>query len=73
MIKFAERLRELRVERHLTQQEMAEFLGINTRAYQCYEGDDRRPNYEKLVALADFFGVSLDYLMGRTDKREINR
>ena len=69
MIKFAERLRELRVERHLTQQEMAEFLGINPRAYQCYEGDDRRPNYEKLVALADFFQVSVDYLIGHSDQR----
>ena len=69
MIKFAERLRELRVERHLTQQEMAEFLGINTRAYQCYESDDRRPNYEKLVALADFFQVSVDYLIGHSDQR----
>ena len=69
MIKFAERLRELRVERHLTQQEMAEFLGITTRAYQCYEGDDRRPNYEKLVALADFFQVSVDYLIGHSDQR----
>ena len=63
MIKFAERLRELRVERHLTQQEMAEFLGMNTRAYQYYEGDDRRPNYEKLVALADFYGLSVDELI----------
>ena len=69
MIKFAERLRELRVERHLTQQEMAEFLGMNTRAYQYYEGDDRRPTYEKLVALADFFQVSVDYLIGHSDQR----
>ena len=69
MIKFAERLRELRVERHITQREMAEFLGINTRASQCYEGDDRRPNYEKLVALADFFQVSVDYLIGHSDQR----
>ena len=69
MIKFAERLRELRVERHLTQQEMAEFLGMNTRAYQYYEGDDRRPNYEKLIALADFFQVSVDYLIGHSDQR----
>lgn len=69
MIKFAERLRELRVERHITQREMAEFLGINTRVYQCYEGDDRRPNYEKLVALADFFQVSVDYLIGHSDQR----
>ena len=57
------------MERHLTQQEMAEFLGMKTRAYQYYEGDDRRPNYEKLVALADFFQVSVDYLIGHSDQR----
>ena len=69
MIKFAERLRELRVERHLTQQEMAEFLGMNTRAYQYYEVDDRRHIFEKLVALAYLFQVSVDYLIGHSDQR----
>ena len=43
MIKFAERLQELRRERHMTQREMAEFLQIQLRSYQSYEGDDRRP------------------------------
>ena len=58
MIKFAERLQELRRERHVTQKSMAEFLGIQMRSYQSYEGGDRRPDYEKLVALADYFGVT---------------
>ena len=69
MIKFAERLQELRRERHVTQKNMAEFLGIQMRSYQSYEGGDRRPDYEKLVALADYFGVTTDYLLGRTDQR----
>ncbi len=47
MIKFAERLQELRRERHMTQREMAEFLQIQLCSYQSYEGDDRRPDYEK--------------------------
>ena len=34
------------------------------RSYQSYEGGDRRPDYEKLVALADYFGVTTDYLLG---------
>ena len=69
MIKFAERLHELRNERRVTQKNMAEFLGIQLRTYQCYEGGDRRPDYEKLVALADYFGATTDYLLGRSDQR----
>ena len=60
MAKFSERLKELRRERGLKQREMAEICGLKLRSYQ-------------LVAIADYFGVSLDYLMGRTDVREINR
>ena len=44
------------------------FLGIQMRSYQSYEGGDRRPDYEKLVALADYFGVTTDYLLGRSDR-----
>lgn len=69
MIKFRERLQELRKEKGATQKNMADFLGIKVRSYQSYEGGDRRPDYEKLVALADYFGVTTDYLLGRTDRR----
>ena len=69
MIKFAERLRELRREKGVTQLEMANFMGVKHRSYQNYEGGDRRPDYEKLVALADYFGVTTDYLLGRSDQR----
>ena len=69
MIKFAERLRELRKERHVTQKDMGEILGIQLRSYQFYESGDRRPDYEKLVALADYFDVTTDYLLGRSDVR----
>ena len=43
------------------------------RGYQQYEYNESYPEVPGLVALADYFGVSLDYLMGRTDVREINR
>lgn len=69
MIKFAERLQELRKERSVTQQTMADFLKIKLRSYQHYEGGDRRPDYEGLVALADYFNVTTDYLLGRSDSR----
>ena len=69
MIKFAERLHALRTEKSATQREMAELLQIKTRSYQNYEGGDRRPDYEGLVALADYFEVTTDYLLGRSDER----
>ena len=69
MIKFSERLRELRKEKNVTQSKMADFLGIKLRSYQNYEGGSRRPDYEGLVSLADYFGVSTDYLLGLSKER----
>lgn len=69
MVKIAERLQTLRKEKKKTQQDMADYLGIKLRTYQYYEGNDHRPDYETLIALADYFGVTTDYLLGRSDKR----
>ena len=69
MENFAQRVRQLRKESGKTQTQMAAFLGIKTRPYQNYESGDRRPDYEKLVALADYFDVTTDYLLGRSDVR----
>ena len=69
MIKFAERLREQKKKKKVTQSNMADFLGIKMRSYQNYEGGSHRPDYEGLVALADYFGVTTDYLLGRSDVR----
>lgn len=66
---FAERLKALRKERKLRQSDVAKLLGIGVRTYQYYEGDEHRPDYEMLIKLADFFGVSTDYLLGRTGER----
>ncbi len=73
MATFADRVRELRKEKKMKQQEMAEFLGISSRGYQCYEYGEGYPEVPGLLKLAEFFDVSLDYLMCRTDKKEINR
>lgn len=62
-----ERLKELRITRGLTQKEIAKQLDISTRAYSHYETGDRDPTIEMLKALCDFFDVSADYLIGRTD------
>lgn len=64
------RLRELRQEQNLSQREIAMQVGLSLRAYQYYEREDRQPTADILIALADYFDVSLDYLVGRSDKRE---
>ena len=70
---FNERLRRLRKERGLTQAQTAEHLSIAWRNYQCLEKDGNAPSFLTFVKAAEFFGVSLDYLAGRTDAREVNR
>ncbi len=70
MANFSQRLRELRKERGLKQKEMAEICGLKVRSYQQYEYAETYPTVPGLVFLADFFHVSLDYLMGRRDERE---
>lgn len=69
MTKFSERLKNVRQESGRKQREVAELLGLKLRGYQCYEMGETEPNIEKLIALADLFEVSVDYLVGRTDKK----
>ena len=66
---FAERIRLLRVEKKVPQKELAERLGITVRAYHYYEEGKRYPDFQGLLALADYFGVTLDYLVGRSEER----
>lgn len=69
MEKFAQRVRELRQEKKRTQANMAELLGIKLRAYQYYESGTHYPEVPNLLKLADYFGVTTDYLLGRSDSR----
>jgi len=64
---FNKRLREVRMRNGLTQQQMADKLGISLNAYQKYEQAERSPSLECLVSIADIFDVSLDYLLCRDD------
>lgn len=70
MENFSQRLKALRREKKLKQREMADICGIKLRGYQQYEYDEGYPTVPGLVFLADYFNVSLDYLMGRSDVRE---
>ena len=65
---LSNRLKELRQQSNASQQELADLLGVSTRAWRFYESGDREPNIAGLITLADYFNVSLDYLVGRSDK-----
>jgi len=64
---FCSRLKSLRTSKRKYQKDMALFLGISLRAYQLYESGDGYPSVPGLISLADYFNVSLDYLVGRSD------
>ena len=66
-------LRALRLERKLTQAELQRQTGIEQALLSKYENGQRVPTTQALIALADFYGVSVDYLLGRTDRPEVNR
>jgi len=69
----ADRLKELRKAHRATQKTVAAAIGTTERQYQDYEYGKNKPGCDILIALADFFNVSIDYLVGRTDKQEVNR
>lgn len=68
---FSERLKRLRMEKGITQKELADRLHISRSTIAGYESLGKEPDGEKLCAMADFFGVSVDYLLGVTDSREL--
>ena len=70
MENFCDRIKFLRQEKGLKQKEMADIFGLALRSYQCYEYGERFPEFQGLIAIADFFDVSLDYLVGRSEVRE---
>ena len=65
------RLRELREARHLSQVRLAMELNLSQNSISWYENREREAGYETLVAMADYFQVSLDYLLGRTDQPDM--
>ena len=67
---WAQRFRELREERHLSQRDVASILKIRYNVYQRYEYGERLLPITHLATLAGYYGVSSDYLLGLTQKRE---
>lgn len=66
------RLKELRETRHLSQVRLALDLNLSQNSISRYENLEREAGYDILIMLADYFHVSLDYLLGRTDNPNIN-
>jgi len=69
---FAVRLKELRKSRNLTQGAVGEAIGLKKQVINDMEHGRCKTSLDRAVALANYFGVSLDYLTGRTDNPEIN-
>lgn len=62
---FGKQLRKIRMEKHFTQQRLADCVGIALRSYQCYEQGTREPSLSILISLADALDVSADRLLER--------
>ena len=69
---FSQKIRQLRKDRHLTQAEVAKEVGLSARGYQDLELG-AKPRYDALLHIADFYDVSVDWLMGRTDNPHAHR
>lgn len=67
------RIRDLREDKDLNQTEIANFLGMSQTGYSKYETGENDIPTEILIKLADFYNVSVDYLLNRTDNRYINK
>lgn len=67
------RIKNLRIDNDLTQQELAKHLNINSRSYAYYENGDRSIPLDLLISIANYYDVSIDYLVRRTDKKQINK
>lgn len=70
---YLNRLEELRTDRDLKQYYIAKLLNISQQHYSMYELGKREIPLKKLVKLADYYNVSLDYICNRTNKREVNK
>ncbi|GHU60590.1 hypothetical protein AGMMS49975_29680 [Clostridia bacterium] len=69
---FRERIKGLRIDKKISQNDLANALEISPRNYQKIEYGEINTSAKNLIALADYFGVSLDYLVGRSDEPTIH-
>ena len=66
---FGKRLKKLRKEKKISQEKLADIIGISRSTLSMYELDKREPDIANIVKFADFFGVSTDYLLGKESEQ----
>ena len=69
---FSVHLKQLRTAKNLTQNQVADYVGVSRSVISAYENDMRYPSYEVLIRLSLLFGVSTDYLLGVEGRRYID-
>jgi len=67
---FSQRLKLLRNVNKTTQEDLAKYLGVSRPTIAGYETKGKQPSFESLFKIADYFNVSIDYLLGKTDIKE---
>ncbi len=72
MVVFGEHLKSLRLQNHLQQEQVARLVRVERSTVSMWENDLRQPSYTTLVRLADVYGVTTDFLLGRTDNSPID-
>ena len=68
-----QRIQDLRTDSDLSQKQISQILHISQRSYSHYETGSRNIPVEMPIRLANYYNISIDYLVGRTDKKEVNR
>lgn len=66
-------IQDLRTDADMSQKQLSEILHISQRSYSHYETGSRNIPVEMLIRLANYYDISVDYLVGRTDKKEMNK
>lgn len=70
---FSERLKELRTSKGLTMEQLAKEIDSTKGTISNYENKNKKPSLDMLIKLADYFDVSIDYLVGRTDDPKLHK
>ena len=68
-----QRIQDLRTDADMSQKQLSDILHISQRSYSHYETGSRNIPVEMLIRLANYYDISVDYLVGRTDKKEMNK
>jgi transcriptional regulator with XRE-family HTH domain len=70
---FAERFKELRAKENISLAKMGDVLGVKSQSVSTYEHGKTVPSFDTLMEISEYFNVSLDWLTGRTDVREVTQ